>query len=102
MTAWIYILIINVIAFLLMLTDKRRAVRGAWRIPEKVLFLSAVVGGSVGAIAGMWLFRHKTKHMSFKIGMPAILILQLAVVLSFKLGFIPGLVHNIGVVKLGF
>lgn len=73
----LYLLLINVIAFVLMGIDKKRAVRKAWRISEKTLFLSALLGGSIGAIAGMQLFRHKTKHWYFKYGMPAILILQL-------------------------
>lgn len=72
-----YLLFINIIAFALMGIDKRRAVRKAWRISEKTLFLSALLGGSIGAIAGMQIFRHKTKHWYFKYGMPAILILQL-------------------------
>ncbi|MBP5669841.1 MAG: DUF1294 domain-containing protein, partial [Lachnospiraceae bacterium] len=57
--------------------DKKKAKSGAWRIPEKTLFLPAILGGSIGAIAGMQVFRHKTKHWYFKYGMPAILILQL-------------------------
>jgi len=73
----LYLLLINVIAFALMGIDKKRAVRKAWRISEKTLFLSALLGGSIGAIAGMQIFRHKTKHWYFKYGMPAILILQL-------------------------
>lgn len=60
--------------------DKRRARRGAFRIPEANLFLTALVGGSIGCIAGMYTFRHKTKHMSFVLGMPAILIVQLAAI----------------------
>lgn len=76
----IYLLIINVIAFALMGIDKGKAKKGAWRISEKSLFLSAILGGSIGAIAGMQAFRHKTKHWYFKYGMPAILILQLVIV----------------------
>lgn len=72
-----YLIIINVIAFFLMGIDKKKAQTGAWRIPEKTLFLSAILGGSIGAIAGMQLFRHKTKHKTFVIGMPVILIVQL-------------------------
>lgn len=72
-----YLIIINVIAFFLMGMDKKKAQTGAWRIPEKTLFLSAILGGSIGAIAGMQLFRHKTKHKTFVIGMPVILIVQL-------------------------
>lgn len=75
-----YLLIVNIIAFAMMGIDKRRAKRGAWRISEKALFISALIGGSIGAICGMQFFRHKTKHWYFKYGMPVILILQLAVV----------------------
>lgn len=72
-----YLLIVNLIGFILMGADKKKAQSGAWRIPEKTLFLPAILGGSIGAIAGMQVFRHKTKHWYFKYGMPAILILQL-------------------------
>lgn len=74
---FVYLLIINIIAFALMRADKKRAHANAWRIPEKTLFLSAILGGSIGAIVGMQVFRHKTKHWYFKYGMPAILILQI-------------------------
>ena len=57
--------------------DKRRAIRHEWRIPEATLFLIALLGGSMGSIAGMQLFRHKTKHTAFVIGMPCILIIQI-------------------------
>ncbi len=81
----IYLAIINVIAFALMGFDKQRAKRSLWRIPEKTLFLSALLGGSIGAILGMYTFRHKTKHATFVYGMPVILILQilLAIALSY-------------------
>lgn len=69
----LYLLIINAFAFLLMLIDKRRAQKNQWRIPEKTLFASAILGGSIGALAGMYTFRHKTKHLKFVIGMPIIL-----------------------------
>ena len=72
-----YLIIINIIAFFLMGIDKKKAQTGAWRIPEKTLFLSAILGGSIGAIAGMQLFRHKTKHRKFVIRMPVILIVQI-------------------------
>lgn len=69
---------VNIAAFFLMWLDKRRAKRrGARRIRERTLFLSALLGGSAGAAAGMWIFRHKTKHWYFVWGMPGILILQL-------------------------
>lgn len=73
----IYLLIVNALGFLLMLIDKQKAKKNRWRIPEKTLFLTAAVGGSIGSLMGMYTFRHKTKHLSFTIGMPAILIVQL-------------------------
>ena len=74
-----YWVLINLTAFFLMWSDKRRAKRpGARRIRERTLFLSALLGGSVGAIAGMWTFRHKTKHWYFVWGMPLILAAQIA------------------------
>ena len=77
---FIYLVIINLIAFLLMAMDKSRARKHQWRIPEKTLFLLAILGGSIGAIAGMYTFHHKTKHWYFVIGMPAILIVQIALI----------------------
>ena len=76
-----YLLLVNFIAFVLMGLDKRRAKRDKWRISEKALFLPAVLGGSVGAIAGMHVFRHKTKHWYFRYGLPALLALQAVLVL---------------------
>lgn len=78
-----YWMIINIVAFFLMGIDKKKARTGAWRIPEKTLFLSAILGGSIGSICGMQLFRHKTKHMSFVIGMPAILVVQLSLAAAY-------------------
>lgn len=74
----LYLLIINAVAFLLMLADKRKAQKNLWRIPERTLFTAAIFGGSIGSIAGMYVFRHKTKHWYFVLGMPAILLAQLA------------------------
>lgn len=83
-----YAVIINIIAFVVMGIDKRKAKKRQWRIPEATLFTLAVVGGSIGSIAGMYTFRHKTKHRSFTIGMPAILIVQiLLLVVLFYLPF---------------
>ena len=79
----LYLIIINLLAFLLMGLDKRKAKRHKWRIPEKALFLSAIIGGSIGALLGMQVFRHKTKHASFRIGMPCILIVQIALAVSY-------------------
>ena len=76
-----YLLLINAVAFLLMLADKRKAEKKLWRIPESTLLTSAAFGGSIGAIVGMYLFRHKTRHMKFCLGLPLILISQLAAVI---------------------
>lgn len=68
-----YLLIINALACLLMLIDKRKAQKNLWRIPEKTLLGVALMGGSLGAFAGMQVFRHKTKHLKFVIGVPVML-----------------------------
>ena len=77
----LYLIIINAAGFLLMLADKLKAKRGAWRIPEATLLGAAVLGGSVGALAGMYLFRHKTRHIKFTLGIPLILVAQVVLVL---------------------
>lgn len=74
----IYLILINLAAFILFGYDKGCAMRHAWRVPEKTLLGIAVFGGSVGAIAGMKFFHHKTLHPQFKYGLPAILAVQLA------------------------
>lgn len=68
---------VNLLALILMAVDKSLAGKQARRIPERVLFLSAFLGGSVGAILGMWTFHHKTRHWYFVVGMPLILLMQL-------------------------
>lgn len=78
----IWVLVWNVIAFALMGMDKMKAKRESRRIRERTLFLPAALGGSVGAMMGMSLFRHKTLHWSFRLGMPAILLVQVAVLLG--------------------
>lgn len=77
----VYLLLINAVALVLMLVDKHKAKRNLWRIPEATLIGVAAMGGSIGAIAGMKLFRHKTKHAKFYIGLPVILALQIAAVI---------------------
>ena len=73
----IYLVVINLIAFLAMYIDKRKAKYGKWRIPEQTLFILALIGGSIGAIAGMYTFRHKTQKIQFVIGLPFITILEI-------------------------
>lgn len=75
----IFLVCMNLLGILLMFSDKRRARRGSWRIPEKFLFLAAVCGGSLGCTLGMWLFHHKTRHWYFVLGMPLILLAQLVI-----------------------
>ena len=71
-----YLAIMNSIGFTVMGIDKKRAIRGAWRISEASLFLAAFLGGALGCTLGMRRFRHKTKHWYFKYGMPAIFAAQ--------------------------
>lgn len=73
----LYLLLINALAFVLMLADKQKARKNRWRIPERTLMLTAALGGSIGALLGMYLFRHKTRHPKFTLGIPAILAVQL-------------------------
>lgn len=75
----LYLLIINAIGFLLMLVDKHRARKNRWRIPEATLMGVAAIGGSVGALIGMYTVRHKTKHLKFTMGIPLILAAQFAI-----------------------
>lgn len=76
-----YVLTMTVIGFLSMYIDKRKAIKHHWRIPEKTLFIIAILGGSIGSNLGMTICRHKTKHWYFVIGMPMILILQTVIVI---------------------
>lgn len=75
------LLLLNAAAFLLMRIDKEKARRHRWRIPEATLFTLAALGGSPGILAGMYAFRHKTRHRSFTWGIPAILALQIGLAL---------------------
>ena len=64
----IYLIIINIIGFLVMYIDKQKAKKGKWRIPEKTIFIITVLGGGIGTISGMYAFRHKTQKLHFTIG----------------------------------
>ena len=73
-------LILCIISFCQFGIDKRKARRGAWRIPEKTLLITAAIGGSLGALLGMQVFRHKTQHAQFKYGIPAIIVMQVLII----------------------
>lgn len=76
-------LLINVISFSAFFADKQKAVKGTWRIPEKTLIFLSVIGGAAGALLAMKLFRHKTRHPCFSIGIPLLLILQIIIAMIF-------------------
>ncbi len=76
----LYLVVINIAAFAMMGIDKKRAKNHKWRIPETRLFASALMGGGLGAVTGMYFFRHKTKHWYFVVGMPLIMILNFAII----------------------
>jgi uncharacterized membrane protein YsdA (DUF1294 family) len=80
-----YILLINLSSIVMMYVDKQRSIKHKWRVPEKRLFLMAVLLGSLGILCGMYLFRHKTKHVSFVFGVPAILIIQIYLLYNYGL-----------------
>ena len=73
----IYLAAINVITVIMFGADKARAAKGRWRISEAALILAALLGGSIGALAGMRIFHHKTRHRKFTVGIPVILVFQI-------------------------
>lgn len=75
----VYLLVMNIVGVAVMGIDKWKAKHHAWRIPESTLFLMSILGGSVGTWAGMYLFRHKTRHWYFVVGMPVILAVQIVI-----------------------
>lgn len=83
-----YLVIVNFVAFVLMFLDKKKAEKGKWRIPEKSLFLSVILGGGIGGVLGMQVFRHKTKHWYFSIGFPAILVVEYILMIFLLIKFV--------------
>ena len=81
----IYLVSVNIIGFALMGNDKRRARKNAFRIPEATLFAFSVIGGSIGTLIGMYTFRHKTKHLTFKIGIPLIIFAQILCIVLLRI-----------------
>ena len=78
----IYIVAINLITFLVMWLDKRKAKKGRWRIPENTLLLFVLLGGGIGGIVGMYVFHHKTQKAKFVIGFPVILICEILIIIA--------------------
>ena len=79
----LYFIVINIFGFFIMWLDKRKAKKGAWRIPEKTLFIITALGGGIGTIAGMYTFKHKTQKIQFVIGFPFITILEIVTIIYF-------------------
>ena len=75
-----YLIVINIVTFLIYGIDKRKAKQGSWRISEVTLLILAVIGGSIGALLGMKVWHHKTMHKKFKYGLPLILLAQIAII----------------------
>lgn len=83
----IYFIIINIITFFAMWLDKRKAIKGQWRTSETTLLTLVLLGGGIGGIAGMYLFKHKTKKLRFSVGFPAILIFEIVVIIYLIISF---------------
>ena len=86
--AVLYLIVINLVGFCAMGIDKFKAKRGSWRIPEKSLFTITLLGGGFGTIAGMYLFRHKTKKLYFTIGFPVILLVEIFLFFYFLIKYV--------------
>ena len=82
-----YLIAVNIFGFLRMGIDKFKAKKGYWRTPEKTLFIVTLIGGGIGTVAGMYTFRHKTKKAKFTVGMPAILVLEIALFIYLSITF---------------
>ena len=80
---FLYVIIINIIGFFIMGIDKFKAQKGYWRTPEKTIFMITLLGGGIGTVAGMYVFRHKTKKLKFTIGLPTILISEIVLIIYF-------------------
>lgn len=77
----LYLIIINIIGLLIMLIDKKKAIKSKWRIPEKTIFIVTILGGGIGTIIGMYKFRHKTKKLKFTIGLPVITLSEIVLII---------------------
>jgi len=82
-----YLVIVNLVSFIMFGVDKQKAIHHEWRISEAALMISAAIGGGVGALCGMYVFHHKTKHPKFMIGVPLLLALWIAAICMFLFKF---------------
>lgn len=80
--AGIYVIVLSIFAFAVMGVDKRRAIKNEWRISEKMLLLTAFFGGGIGSLLGMAVFRHKTKHKKFTVGVPLLTVLSYSLIIT--------------------
>lgn len=85
----VYLFTVNALGFVLMLIDKEKAKRNLWRIPEATLMTVAVIGGSLGTLMGMRIFRHKTLHLKFSLGVPALLMLHILIFILLTVKVLP-------------
>lgn len=79
-----YIIIVNLVGFFLMYIDKKKSINHKWRIRENTLILVSIIGGSIGCFLGMYTFRHKTKHLKFKVGIPIIILVQVFIYMMIR------------------
>ena len=79
----VYLVIVNILGFAVMYIDKQKAKKGSWRIKESTIFVITFLGGGVGTILGMYVFRHKTKKLKFTIGLPTILLTEITLAVYF-------------------
>ena len=82
-----YMLLMNFLGIVVMREDKRRARKQMWRIPEKILWFVSLLGGSLGSWMGIYLYRHKTKHWNFVIGMPAIVLVHMFLIANYLMQY---------------
>lgn len=88
-TIWVlYVIIINIISFVIFYSDKQKAIKHRWRIPESTLIILALIGGSIGAYTAMKIFHHKTKHPKFYILVPVFVVLHLLIIITGIIGFL--------------
>ncbi|MFF5994358.1 DUF1294 domain-containing protein [Lysinibacillus sp. KU-BSD001] len=82
LAVYAYVGVLSLILFVLMYNDKQKAIKKEWRIAEKTLLTIAILGGAIGGVLGMYLFRHKTKHNTFAFGFPLLAAIQIFIIVN--------------------